>query len=176
MTHEILTLLETAQRWHAQGKRLVLATVVSLEGSSYRRPGVRMLIADSNEMCGAVSGGCVEKEVLYKAQSVFSKGIPKIMSYDGRYRLGCEGILYLLIEPFHVSESLAILLESINSRISFNCVSYYSLSEGEDTSLGSQFIIDSVMIPVQKNYQPSEEIQLCFEQEFPPLFQLYIFG
>ena len=55
MTHEILTLLETAQRWHAQGKRLVLATVVSLEGSSYRRPGVRMLIADSNEMCGAVS-------------------------------------------------------------------------------------------------------------------------
>ena len=176
MTHEILTLLETAQRWHAQGKRLVLTTVVSLEGSSYRRPGVRMLIADSNEMCGAVSGGCVEKEVLYKAQSVFSKGIPKIMSYDGRYRLGCEGILYLLIEPLHVSESLAILLESINSRISFNCVSIYSLSEGEDTSLGSQFIIDSVMIPVQKNYQPSEEIQLCFEQEFPPLFQLYIFG
>ena len=106
MTHEILILLETAKRWHAQKKKLVLATVVSLEGSSYRRPGVRMLIADSNEMCGAVGGGCVEKEVLHKAQSVFNKGI-----------------LYLLIEPFDVSESLAILLESIDSRISFNCVS-----------------------------------------------------
>jgi len=51
---------------------------------------------------GAVSGGCVEKEVLKRAQSVFKTDKPQVMTYDGRYRLGCEGVLYILLEPFYV--------------------------------------------------------------------------
>ena len=64
-----------------------MATVVALDGSSYRRPGVRMLIVENGTFIGAVSGGCVEKEVFRQAEEVFRTGIPKMMTYDGRYRL-----------------------------------------------------------------------------------------
>ena len=87
MTHEFRDLIETAFYWQQQGIASVLATVVALEGSSYRRPGVRMLINDRGEMRGSVSGGCVEKEVLHQAKSVFTDAIPKMMTYDGRLRL-----------------------------------------------------------------------------------------
>ena len=63
MTHEIKQLIELAESWQMVDKKIVLITVVALEGSSYRRPGVRMLINDAGEVKGAVSGGCVEKEI-----------------------------------------------------------------------------------------------------------------
>ena len=63
MTNEIKQLFETAKIWRKSGKNSVLVTVVDLKGSSYRRPGVRMLISDTGETCGAVSGGCVENAV-----------------------------------------------------------------------------------------------------------------
>ena len=84
---------------------LFLASVVALEGSSYRKPGVRMSIQRNGKIIGAVSGGCVEKEVLRQAESVFATNLPKLMVYDGRYRLGCEGVLYILIEPFDPDDS-----------------------------------------------------------------------
>ena len=64
MTHEIKEWVLKAQEWQKNTYSMVLATVVALEGSSYRRPGVRMLINNQGEMCGAVSGGCVEKEIV----------------------------------------------------------------------------------------------------------------
>ncbi len=75
-----------------------MATVVDLDGSSYRKPGVRMLITGNGDMVGAVSGGCVEKDILRRSESVFNDGKSIMMTYDGRYRLGCEGVLYILLE------------------------------------------------------------------------------
>tara|TARA_R100000501_G_C2613238_1_gene107323 strand:+ start:1232 stop:1501 length:270 start_codon:yes stop_codon:yes gene_type:complete len=89
MTHEFRTLITTAFTYNQQQQACVMASVVALDGSSYRKPGVRMLIAANGTMTGAVSGGCVEKEVLFQAQEVFETGNPKMMTYDGRYRLGC---------------------------------------------------------------------------------------
>lgn len=86
-------------------QKVVMASVVALDGSSYRRPGVRMLLREDGVMEGAVSGGCVEREIFRQAQSVFDTGVPKIMTYDGRFRLGCEGILYILIEPLQPSQA-----------------------------------------------------------------------
>ena len=71
MTHEIKNLLDLIWKAQQLGVKSVLATVVALEGSSYRRPGVRMLIQENGKTFGAVSGGCVEKEVQRQAQSVF---------------------------------------------------------------------------------------------------------
>ncbi len=52
----------------SQNKQTVLATVVQVEGSSYRRPGARMLITADGEITGAISGGCLEGDALRKAQ------------------------------------------------------------------------------------------------------------
>ena len=74
----------------------VLATIVELKGSSYRKPGVRMLFREDGLQLGAISGGCVEKDVWNYSKDIFKTGKSKTISYDGRYRLGCEGIIYIL--------------------------------------------------------------------------------
>lgn len=109
----------------SKGLKCVLATVVALDGSSYRRPGVRMLILEDGHMIGAVSGGCVEKEVVRQAQSVFADDISKVMTYDGRYRLGCEGILYILLEAFRPDKVFLETFElTIASRHHFRIQSF----------------------------------------------------
>ena len=119
-----------------------MATVVALEGSSYRRPGVRMLIQDNGTTFGAVSGGCVEKEVQRQAQSVLESGVPKVMTYDGRFRLGCEGIIFILLEPVKLTKELKNQFDSVfNDRIVFESVSYYSKEEGTNLAYGTQFIL-----------------------------------
>ena len=120
MTHELKILMQGYLNARHIGLECVMATVVALDGSSYRRPGVRMLITENGQMTGAVSGGCVEKELLKQADSVFRTGNPKMMTYDGRYRLGCEGTLYILIERFSPSAEMvkARSLKFIGSRIS----------------------------------------------------------
>ncbi|MBT8393442.1 MAG: XdhC family protein, partial [Bacteroidia bacterium] len=100
MMHELKHIVSAYKKAKEMNLKSVLATVVDLDGSSYRKPGVRMLIIENGNMIGAVSGGCVEKEVLRQAQSVFLDGRPKMMTYDGRYRLGCEGVIYILLEKF----------------------------------------------------------------------------
>ncbi len=51
-----------------QNKKTALATVVMVDGSSYRRPGARMLVTEDGEITGAISGGCLEGDALRKAQ------------------------------------------------------------------------------------------------------------
>ena len=84
----------------AAGKRSVLATVVHVEGHSYRKPGARMLVTEVGHVAGAVSGGCVERAVTARAKRVLQTGQPETLVYDGRHRLGCAGQLYILLEPF----------------------------------------------------------------------------
>ena len=133
MTHEFKHIVDQTLVNQSKGLKSVLATVVYLEGSSYRKPGVRMLISEDMKMTGAVSGGCVEAEVRRRAKPVFQDGKTRMMTYDGRYRLGCEGILYILIEPFRVSESLAEVFKSIlQNRSAFTIKSYYELNDNGD--------------------------------------------
>lgn len=80
MTHELKKIFQAFTSSSAASDTFVLATVVALEGSSYRRPGgVRMLISKNGRTVGgAVSGGgCVEKEIIRQSVSVFEDGIPK---------------------------------------------------------------------------------------------------
>ena len=135
MTHEIKNLIQLIWEAQQQGVKSVLATVVALEGSSYRRPGVRMLIQENGKTFGAVSGGCVEKEVQRQAQSVLETNVPKVMTYDGRFRLGCEGIIYILIEPVKITQELKTHFETVFSkRIAFESESFYSMEEGTNKS------------------------------------------
>ena len=71
MIHEFKILIQEFKNAKDLGLGSVMASVVSLDGSSYRRPGVRMLITENGMMFGAVSGGCVEKEILKQSASVF---------------------------------------------------------------------------------------------------------
>lgn len=172
MLHELKEIFTAAKLAHQQNIKTVLATVVSLNGSSYRKPGVRMLIQENDSMIGAVSGGCVEKEILHQAQSVFKNNTPKLITYDGRYRLGCEGILYILIEPFVYTEKLynAFILQCKN-RIPFTTTTYFS--KNETNTGGSIFKFKNENIPLSPQINTTID---SLTENVKTAFQLYIVG
>jgi len=176
MTHEFKHIVEASNDAKKDGLKSVLATVVALDGSSYRKPGVRMLILENDRMIGAVSGGCVEKDILRQSQSVFQTGKSKMMTYDGRYRLGCEGILYILIEQFQPSNNCISTFNScLEKRTSFNIHSNYKKEEGIFEGLGSsiQFGKTSFQLSTFKENDTNLSI---FSEHLPPCFKLMIFG
>ncbi len=176
MTYEFKEIIQQAFINQKEGIQNVLATVVDLDGSSYRKPGVRMLLSSDGKMVGAVSGGCVEKEVQHRAQSVFKDGKSKIITYDGRYRLGCEGILYILLEPFIIPDDFITgFSNTLNKRESFSIDSFYQKEDecfGDFGSIvrfknGKTFTFSENKVS-KKNQQ--------FSQKLNPLFKLLIIG
>ena len=83
-----------------------LATLVRTEGSSYRRPGARMLICEDGATVGSLSAGCIEEEVATRAGEVIRTGEPARMSFDTRRRFGCAGKIDIIIE--RISESFFV--------------------------------------------------------------------
>jgi len=176
MTHEFYSIVQQAYLWQSKRKQTVLATVVHLEGSSYRRPGVRMIINEVGEFFGAVSGGCVEKEVLFQSQSVFKDHRPKMMTYDGTLRLGCEGVIYILIEPFIISDQLYnVINNAISDREKLCIESRYHKEYGTTQGLGSCISINNQQFHLQDSNEVNDHLNL-FKQELPPVFQLLIIG
>ncbi len=176
MTHELKKIIKAFKAAKNKKLKTVLATVVALEGSSYRRPGVRMLIREDGKMVGAVSGGCVEKEVFLQAQSVFSDAIPKMMTYDGRYRLGCEGILYILIEPFEPEADFLTFWDNIlKDRHPFQVISHFFKQEGVNPEFGSFFRFMDREIPVGPSFERNVKMDV-FEQKMQPCFKLVVIG
>jgi len=96
---------EIIRFWEARrGQPLALATLVAAQGSSYRRPGARMLIHVAGKSAGGVSAGCIEEEVIACARNVLRTGRPQLMTFDTRLRFGCHGTIEIFVEP--VAEEL----------------------------------------------------------------------
>ena len=177
MLHELKSLFQIAEDASQKGLKSVLASVVALDGSSYRRPGVRMLILEDDSMHGAVSGGCVEKDILRQAQEVFAIGTPKMMQYDGRYRLGCEGLLYILIEPVQNSKAiLEALIKQDEHRSPFKIVSKFKRDEGLQPTSQSVFHFDSGLSLSVFHAEPDMEEKESFTQEVKTSMRLIIIG
>lgn len=176
MIHELKEIIYASYRAKQQHVKSVLISVVGLNGSSYRKPGVRMLLHENGHMIGAISGGCVENEVKRQATSVFNTGQSKIMEYDGRFRLGCEGVLKILIEPFVIQESqLKKFQKVLKDRKEVEVMSYYSEEQNLTQNSQSTIIADTEII--YSNGQPIEKQNYkVYNQTLSPEFQLYIFG
>ena len=99
-----------------QGGLSALATLVKTQGSSYRRPGARLLLGVQNEYAGTISGGCLEAEVVRKASWLVREGaVVKRYSteFDDTaeipFGLGCGGVVDLLLEPTDTPEFKALM-------------------------------------------------------------------
>ncbi|POF85655.1 XdhC family protein [Pseudomonas putida] len=102
------TLLDALLAEREAGREAVLATVVKVEGSAYRRPGARMLVSRFGRPEGTISGGCLEAEVAKKAWWLTEAG-PALRSYSTAeaddaseealsFGLGCNGKVHVLFE------------------------------------------------------------------------------
>ncbi|MFT7588908.1 MAG: xanthine dehydrogenase accessory factor [Limisphaerales bacterium] len=177
MIHELDHIIQEAFKNTQLGVENVLATVVGLNGTSYRGPGVRMLISAHGALTGTLSGGCIEKEVIRSAQSVFKSGLSKVITYDGRYRLGCEGLLYILIEPIEIDREFIVDWNvQIEQRNSINISSYF-IQEAEQTGqFGSVInLIRSHNISPKINLSQSPQL-VKYSQTLSPYFKLIIVG
>ncbi|NNK19719.1 MAG: XdhC family protein [Flavobacteriaceae bacterium] len=176
MTHELKKIFEVYQAAKKANIKAVLATVVALEGSSYRKPGVRMLILENGTNEGAVSGGCVEKEICRQAEEVFSSGEARVMTYDGRFRLGCEGILYILLEPFTPSdEVLKAFGNVVKKRVMFSLDSFFVQKEEVNGNFGSVIELNGQRYSLNSSQQPDTSLTR-FSQALDPSIQLFIIG
>src|SRR5438552_1120008 len=102
--------------WRQGGDAAALVTLVRAEGSSYRRPGARLLLGGRGEYAGTISGGCLETEVVRKAAWLVREGAV-VQRYSTMFDdtaevpfgLGCGGVVDLLLEPGDTAECPALM-------------------------------------------------------------------
>ena len=103
----------------------VLATLVDVKGSGYRLAGARMLIGPDGRSIGTVSGGCLEADILERANQVRRTGEPTLITYDTTKNdnsifglgMGCRGVVRVLLEPAGESETLSFIRGCFDSRM-----------------------------------------------------------
>lgn len=137
---------------------LVLATLVRANGSSYRRPGARMLISGDGAFAGSLSAGCIEDEVVAYAHDVLERGEPQLISFDTRRRFGCSGSIEIFVEraPRNLWRDLR---EHLAARRSCEIATVFENCD----MLGSRIAADFV--------EPG-----AFVQEIEPTLRLFIVG
>jgi xanthine/CO dehydrogenase XdhC/CoxF family maturation factor len=107
---ESSTILEGFATLCREGKGGALATVIRVTGSSYRRPGARMLVAPDGRTWGGVSGGCLERDVIRRCRNLIGGDATAVARYDTSdeqedfgvgigVTLGCQGVIDLFLEP-----------------------------------------------------------------------------
>lgn len=162
---EIREIIKANNDYIKAGKKTALVSVVHLDGSSYRRPGARMLINDEGQMTGAISGGCLEGDALRKAMLVIAQQHSKLVTYDTSdeedaaigVQLGCAGIIQVLFEPIDVNKQnnpVSLLEKAIAKRQHSVLVTLFSPDEKNKPQVGTCLLIAedhtiSGNIPVQ---------------------------
>ncbi|MDX1637938.1 MAG: XdhC/CoxI family protein [Balneolaceae bacterium] len=134
-------------------RRCVLATVVHVEGSSYRSAGARMLVDEYGVMTGAISGGCLEGDALRKALLALDQNRNKLITYDTSdeddavigAQLGCNGIIQVLFEPIDPDDQtnpVELLRKAEREKEPAALVSVFNLDKTKGQP-GTRLLIDS---------------------------------
>ncbi|RME22620.1 MAG: XdhC/CoxI family protein, partial [Candidatus Zixiibacteriota bacterium] len=148
-------IVSIVQLWDEMEKSAVpgvLATIVDVTGSHYRRPGARMLLAEDNRAAGSVSGGCMVADLKEHAAQVLRSGTPSLVSYDTSKEedlvygtgMGCGGVVELLLEPT-ASEStrrlMTILGDCLQTRNRYKMATVYGAPENGSITPGDRVFL-----------------------------------
>ncbi|GAB2606043.1 XdhC family protein [Spirosoma areae] len=124
---EIKAIIDGYDHLDRQTTQAALATVVRVEGSSYRRTGARMLVMSDGVWIGGISGGCLEGDALRRARLAIAKAAPSRITYDTTtddehqigVGLGCNGIIDVLFTPLDFTDKnnpVEVLKNCMNAR------------------------------------------------------------
>ncbi|EOR93508.1 Xanthine and CO dehydrogenase maturation factor, XdhC/CoxF family [Arcticibacter svalbardensis MN12-7] len=161
---EIRDILKAFSLADKEGKKTALATIVQVEGSSYRRAGARMLITDEGQLTGAISGGCLEGDALRKALLAISEQRNKLVTYDTTdeddakfgVQLGCNGIVHILFEPIDpakANNAIQLLQELVKVRKDAVLVTLFSLNQTEQPGTSLLYRFDKILSSLPINLQ-----------------------
>ena len=184
-------ILDLWRQLRADGGSGVLVTVVKTMGSSYRRPGARLLILGSGKRAGSISSGCLEDDVVKKARWL-TEGGPVVRRYDttpdgeigpsgeatGGFGLGCNGIIYLLLQRVNAGDGIdspLALLEQVYANRKAMLIAHVI---GPAASAGTRAVSDaalcgSIATSMVTTVKSGEEV---FYETLTPPVRLLIFG
>ncbi len=172
---EIKDIVLAADVAASENIRMVLATVVKVEGSSYRRPGARMLVTEDGQMTGAISGGCLEGDALKKALLAIHQQKNRLVSYDTNteegssigLQLGCNGIVHILFEYVNLQRTdhpIALLQRLLQQREEGLLITFFS-TDRQGEQKGTRLLIKDLKeqaFALDAHYSPlNEHIQFA---------------
>lgn len=172
--YELNRVIEFANAKLRKGKKVVMATIVKTTGSSYRKKWTQMAISSDLDYAGHLSGGCVEKETLVQAQKVFNSGNNLIFEYDGSYRLGCKGIIWVLLELVDKDHFLKIY-ENIKAQQKSRTIFKQGIDDLEDGLKQTYFLFNKKDTPQYLN-NTNTKISKTETLDILPQRQLIIIG
>jgi len=162
---DIVTAFDKANK---DGRQTALATVVLVEGSSYRRAGARMLVTEDGQLTGAISGGCLEGDALRKARLAMAQNKPMLVTYDTTddddakfgVGLGCNGIIHILIEPIFADKQdnpIQLFKLFLSKREPVVLITLFSLNDKQAAQPGTCLLL--TVNEEIKGFFPDDEIK-----------------
>ncbi|WP_018395535.1 XdhC family protein [Bacillus sp. 37MA] len=99
--HQILDVI------HLSSQKDILATIIDVQGSAYRKEGTSMLFKEDGTRVGLLSAGCIEDDLAERVKDLFNDGLSQTIVFDMRAEddlswgqgAGCNGVLRVLLEP-----------------------------------------------------------------------------
>jgi len=176
---ETSEVFERIARLSEAGRGAVLATVVSTEGSAYRRAGAKFLIEDDGRTLGSLSGGCLEADVRENALQMLRDGAPpRLIRYDTGadddaiwgLGLGCSGTIEVFMQPAagpRGIEGADRIRELLSSDAPFTISTVVA---GPERALGSVAVAGGALRPSR----PSDGARIFDEVLTPPPYLLLI--
>lgn len=176
--------------------KFAVATIVFVDGSAYYRPGARMLINENGEWYGSISGGCLEGDMLKKAQMSMITCQNKLIKYDTReddpfelgVGLGCNGLIEIIINPDleyakRLSELLKIHIETNESSLLEHV---FNLNSGSESNLQLQSFDALILKSTKDDLDKFKEVhqstiklsenRLSFSEYLPAQPRLVLYG
>ena len=147
---EITDVLTAIGSLAASGQRMALATIVAVRGSTYRRPGARLLVPEEGAPIGNISGGCLEGDVADMARLVMEEGQARLAGWDltadddavWGLGLGCNGAIEVFIEPAdRAVEAARALRTALEEERPISLVTVIESTEPEKIAPGARLIV-----------------------------------
>jgi xanthine dehydrogenase accessory factor len=148
---EITDVLTAIESLSAKGERMALATIVAVRGSTYRRPGARLLVPEDGAPIGNISGGCLEGDVADMARVVMDEGRARLAGWDltaddddvWGLGLGCNGAIEVFIEPAEQAAEVAGALRMALEEERPICVVTVVESGDDQVTPGARLVVAS---------------------------------
>jgi xanthine/CO dehydrogenase XdhC/CoxF family maturation factor len=148
---ELRRILQRLNELQSSGESCALATIISVHGSAYRRPGARMLFSKKGREAGFISAACLEADLFEKVKDVIANNTPALFTYDTTapedaifgIGQGCAGFLEILIEPLRFNQSapsLQILQTASEQNEPCAIVTVYASSGKRSEAVGTTFL------------------------------------
>jgi len=133
-----------------RGEPAALATVVSTRGSAYRGSGARLLMGESGQLAGNISGGCLEADVEEAARALMESGAPRLMHFDVTaeddalfgYGLGCAGVIDVFVEPASTAKATVEALRLVANADRPMALVTVLESEAPDVEPGARLLVE----------------------------------